>query len=170
MKHGESSLDTNVDTTFTCVDSFVARALVQSNTLGVSPVPGGFEVDGELLFLGGIVVTIWKVVSTQRYSPAGDPIVRTTRYSYNASVRHHHTFLRYDNSHSWPGHPDEHHKHERDWSVGVPPGTDNVTWVGELNFPHVSEFLDEVEHWYYRKYAVLPNPTGFPSPGRNSRP
>ena len=40
---------------------------------------------------------------------------RTTQYNYNASVRGHATFLRYDNSHPHRSHAGPEHRHRMDW-------------------------------------------------------
>jgi hypothetical protein len=86
-----------------------------------------------------------------------DPLVQTVDYAYNASVRGVKSFLRNDNLHSFPGHRDAHHRHDFDWKTEKDL-SNSPSWVGEESWPTLSEFIEEVEQWYWKHRDELPYP------------
>jgi hypothetical protein len=93
--------------------------------------------------------------------------VQTYEYSYNASVRGHGNILRYDNVHSFPGHPDANHKHEFDWRTGEElPGFPE--WTGRDERPTLGEVMEEVERQYWNNLDDLPEPDKYPKLGLRS--
>lgn len=90
-----------------------------------------------------------------------DAYVQTYQYRYNAFVRSQHNILRYDNTHTYPGHADPHHKHTYDPDTGarLP---DSPHWIGQDDWPTLGEVIEEVERWYWEHRAKLDNPEGFP--------
>lgn len=85
-----------------------------------------------------------------------DPMVQTFLYAYNANVRDHCSFLRHDNAHVHPGHPDVHHRHEFDWQTGEQ--TRPPEWCGVDGWPTLGDFIAAVRDWYYAHMNELPNP------------
>jgi hypothetical protein len=91
--------------------------------------------------LGGIVIAVDKTLII--LDASDNPHVQTIDYAYNAWVRGHFNFLRYDNAHVHPGHPDPHHRHKYDWRTG----RGVVEHVGEGAWPTLGDFIREVEAW-----------------------
>ena len=84
------------------------------------------------------------------------------RYAYNASVRGHGNFLRHDNAHAYPGHPDQHHRQEFDWHTGEELRGFPL-WVGtEGGWPTLGDFIEEVCEWYWEHRNELPEPDAEP--------
>lgn len=142
------------------MDGFRARDLVREDTLAFDFLQAGLlKLEGEISFLGGIAVRVEKTLSILG-DEATDPLVQTILYAYNASVRGHKSFLRYNNLHRLPGHRDEHHKNFFDWKTEEHlPGS--PAWVGEEGWPTLAEFLEEVGQWYWSHRDELPHPEDY---------
>lgn len=117
-------------------------------------------MSGEIACLGGLVVRVEKYLEVSE-GEGDDALVRTVEYKYNAFMRGHNNLLRYDNSHSFPGHEDSHHKHEYDWRTGQQfPGFPE--WVGEHRWPTLGQVLEELEQWYWKNREDLSEPEAYP--------
>ena len=114
-------------------------------------------LSGEIACRGGIVVKVWKVLRVIDGGPVEpSSMVQTEDYSYNAFVRGHRSFLRHDNSHPHAGHPDEHPRHEMDWRTETDlPGS--PFHCGAVGWPHLDEFILEVDRWYEAHSGELPD-------------
>src|SRR5687768_14667673 len=97
------------------MDDFLQQGFVQHHTLGFTPMSGTIVISGSIACLGRIVICVYK-----RLDVLDEEWVQTRKYSYNAFVAGHETFLRHDNAHVHPGHADAHHFHEEDWKTGAP--------------------------------------------------
>ena len=132
------------DTGFVCQDS-----------LELQFMPMAIRMRGEISCLGDVVIAVNKTLKVVEPSDY-DPVVQTLVYSYNASVRGFCNFLRHDNVHSHPGHPDAHHRHEYDWRTNqelCPP-----IWCGEEKWPTLGRFIEMAQGWYWEHHAELPEP------------
>lgn len=156
-KHSPTKLSTYVSTHESRMDQFRAGDFVGEDTMAFEfEVAGFLTITGEISCLGNIVVRVEKNLAiTEDGTP--DPLVHTVDYAYNASVRGHGNILRHDNLHSYPGHNDAHHRHEFDWRTGDDlPGS--PSWVGADGWPTLSEFLEDVQQWYWQHRHELPEP------------
>lgn len=144
------------------MDQMRSRGFVGEDTLELEDIGADLLVmSGEIACLGGLVVRVEKYLEVLE-GEGDDALVRTVEYKYNAFVRGHNNLLRYDNSHSFPGHADSHHKHEFDWRTGRHlPGF--PAWVGEDRWPTLGAVLEELELWYWGNREVLPE--GYPELG-----
>lgn len=144
------------------MDQMRTKGFVGEDTLELEDIGADLLVmSGEIACLGGIVVRVEKYLEVLE-GEGDDALVRTVEYKYNAFVRGHNNLLRYDNSHSFPGHADPHHKHEYDWRTGRQlPGF--PAWVGEDHWPTLGAVLEELELWYWGNREVLPE--GYPELG-----
>ncbi len=116
---------------------------------------------GEIACLGQILITVDKDIKI--VSGCGDAaLVQTIMYEYNVSVRGYGNVFRYDNSHSRPGHPDNHHKHEFNWKLNEL-GEGRVRYIGEDGWPTLDQVIKEARDWYWSNKEELPK--GFPQLG-----
>jgi hypothetical protein len=166
-RHGPTRFRTYRSVHENRMDQFVAAGdFVHRHTLRYEARRGFIVIVGQIACSGEIVLTIEKALEVLDADAddvldggATDALVRTYVYSYNASIRGHQSFLRYDNTHSYTGHDDEHHKHELDWRTGAElPGS--PSWVGRDRWPLLSEFIESVARWYWDHRDELPNPDG----------
>lgn len=122
----------------------------------ISRGSGNLAIAGEISCLGDIVIRVEKNLTVIDDGTA-DPLVQTVDYAYNASVRGANSFLRHDNLHSYPGHKGSHHRHDFDWRDEQDlPGS--PSWVGIEGWPTLSEFIEEVQKWYWSNRDELPEP------------
>lgn len=136
------------------IQTYIDAGFVLYDGIDYKVEPGGHTlIDGKILCEDGIVITVEKQLEV--VVDGGDPTVQTVAYAYNASVSGHGNFLRYDNLHDRPGHPDRHHRHQMDWRVAGDRGT--VEWVGVSGWPTLSEFIDLVQSWHAEHVAELRN-------------
>lgn len=137
------------------MDRFRSSGFVGEDSLRFSFQEAGLlKIEGEISCLGDIVIRVEKTLIVLDDEP--DPLVQTVLYTYNASVREHNSFLRYNNLHRLPGHEDEHHKNSFDWRTEEHlPGS--PAWVGEGGWPTLGEFIEEVRRWYWKHREELPN-------------
>lgn len=138
-----------------------STGFVRNDTLTVQPfAPGFFRIEGEIACRGDIVIAVTKTLKVVR-NHGNEALVQTNYYAYNAHVRGFKTFLRNDNAHAHPGHPDEHHCHEEDWQTGAALAG-SPRWVGEAGWPTLGAFIERVASWYWEHQAVLPAPDSYP--------
>jgi len=138
------------------MDQFIRDGFVYLDGTSWSSSAGSFFLDGELRCCRGIVIRVYKRVDLVDRT-GGVLMVQTGRYAYNASVHEFHNFLRCDNAHPHPGHPDAHHRHRFDWRTGDDlPGSPE--WVGSHGWPTLGDFIEEVKGWYWDHFDEL-NPT-----------
>lgn len=142
------------------MDGFRLSAFVREDSLEFAFQEAGLlTIKGEISCRGGIVISVYKTLEVVDDGTTNPP-VRTFLYAYNALVRGENSFLRHDNTHSYPGHADEHHRHELDWRTGAElPGS--PMWVGPEGWPTLSNFIEEVERWYWKHREELPDPDGY---------
>ena len=143
---------------------FYRSGFVGCDSLGYVVDTGTFEIQqsGEIGCLGEIVLNVKRILEI--VDPGPDPtdptvaIVQTYYYAYNASVRNHDMFLRYDNADhpAGPDWKDQHHRHDGDWRTGE--HQNSPTWVGREKWPKLGDFISEVETWYWQHKDELPNP------------
>lgn len=142
------------------MQGFRDRGFVQSDTLEHAFLGGGFiQISGEIACSGRIVLAVNKFMEVLD-GEGLDTRVQTFQYAYNASVRGQGNLLRYDNVHAHPGHPNEHHRHDYDWRTGEELHG-SPFWVGEPGWPTLSQFMEEVESWYWEHREELPEPDAF---------
>jgi hypothetical protein len=139
------------------MDQFRAGGFMGDDTLLFNFEASGFlTIKGEISCRGNILIRVEKnLVVLEDGTP--DPLVQTVDYAYNASVRGHGNILRHDNLHPYPGHQDEHHRHEFDWRTGQHVAS-SPSWVGTEGWPTLSEFIEEVERWYWEHKDELLEP------------
>jgi hypothetical protein len=160
--HDPTRLSTYQRVHETRLEQLRATGAIAADTLEWSDAPGRvLWLRGEIAFRGNIVVNVEKKLELR--SNDSDPLVQTVMYAYNASVRGCGTFLRFDNTHPYPGHPDDHHRHDGDWRRSDEDG--EVSWVGEQGWPTLGTFLEYVERWYWENRGELPEPDAFPELG-----
>ncbi len=147
------------------MEQFRASGFVAEDSLALSSYAGVIRLKGEIACLGEIVVYVDKLIEERDDGP--DPLICTFKYTYNAWVRGHQSFMRVDNAHPHPGHQDEHHRHKMDWRTGEElPGS--PAWVGVAGWPTLGEFLDDVQRWFWEHRGSLPNPDSHPQLGMRS--
>ena len=136
--------------------------LVHRSNLVYEAIAGHILIYGQIACLGNILITVEKALLV--LDPDDLPLdarVQTVDYSYNASIRGFDTFLRYDNQHPHPGHGDNHHRHDFAWKTKKElPGSPR--WIGEDDWPTLSDFIDIVSDWYADNYRNLPEPNAVP--------
>jgi hypothetical protein len=139
----------------TCLRNFFDSGFLLDQTLEWSALPGEIELSGQLLCLGGIVIGVRKVLEVVEDHET-DPLVQTVEYAYNAHLSGHGNFLRCDNSHAHPGHETDNHRHEWDYRTEEDlPGSPRCTGI---DWPLLSEFIADVETWYWSHAEELPEP------------
>jgi Family of unknown function (DUF6516) len=157
LAHGPNSLRAYLQIHETCLANLKARPsrFVGDDTLEFSFKPSRVEISGEISCLGDIVIAVRKTLGV--LSGQGmDAVVATNAYAYNASVRGHDNFLRYDNAHPHPEHHDDHHRHDMNWRTGEElPGS--PCWVGASGWPTLTQFIEFAEEWYWEHLTQLPN-------------
>lgn len=142
-----------------------ASGFVGADTLSFEELPGaaGIFLSGEIACKGCIVISVEKFLAVLNGEGAA-ALVQTEMYSYNAFVRGWHNILRFDNQHPhalYPGHKDEHHRHDFDWQTGEE-FPDSPQWIGVEKWPTLSEVIREVEEWYWKNRANLPDADAYP--------
>lgn len=144
------------------MEQFYSTGFVCVDTLAWEAVAGDLKLKGEIGCKGNIVIDVFKLFTV---GPEDEnPFIQTYRYAYNASMRGYNTFLRHDNAHPFPGHPDQHHRHEFDWRTGEEtPGSPR--WVGVAGWPTLGQFIQEIADWYWKHRESLPAPDGVPTLG-----
>lgn len=147
------------------MDQMRADGFIGEDTLALEPIGADIlTMFGEIACLGGIVVRVEKYLEILE-GEALDAYVRTFEYKYNAFIRGHNNVLRYDNTHTYNGHGDPHHKHMFDWKTGEHlPGY--PSWVGEEDWPTLGEVMEELRGWYWANREDLPKPDGYPELGQ----
>ena len=149
--HGPARLSTYITVHENHMQMVRGGGVIHHDTLKFKALPSTITLTGEIACLGNIIVQVNKMLVI--VEPAEDPEVQTITYAYNAWVRNHKTFLRYDNSHPHKGHADRHHKHILDWRTG----RGRVEWVGVAAWPTLTDVLHEVESWYWANREDLPD-------------
>jgi hypothetical protein len=108
--------------------------------------PSALVIRGRIQCRHGLFVDVDKtlVVREQR----GRVLVRTVDYAYHAGIAgaEDRPIFRYDNAHSYEGHADAHHKHRFDHKTWTP--IDPPVWVGEADWPHLSDVINELLGWW----------------------
>jgi len=158
LKHGPNRSGNYRQIHETCTDQLLRRGFVEEHNLRYEAVPGHICILGQIACQGGIMITVEKYLSVaappEEVLDGADAYVETVLYAYNASVRGHGTFLRYDNCHPHAGHDDWNHRHRLDWRDE---SKEEIDWVGQ-DWPTLMEFVDEVEGWYWKHRDELPGP------------
>jgi hypothetical protein len=155
-EHSPTKFSTYFNTHEKRMDGFRSSGFVGEDSLEFSFLEAGMlTIRGEISCLGDIVISVNKTLVVLQDDK--DPLVQTILYAYNAFVRANNSFLRHDNTHRYPGHDDEHHRHEFDWNTGTHlPGS--PSWVGPDGWPTLGRFMEEVEDWYWEHRDDLPKP------------
>jgi hypothetical protein len=133
------------------IEQLRASGFLLRETLVFTALPGTLTLEGEVVCKRGIVVRVYKTLEVLE-GEGDDALVQTVRYAYNAHIAGHGTFLRVDNAHSHPGHPDAHHRHDGNWRTGE----ESVVWVGKEGWPTLGAFFAMVEDWYWEHCDELP--------------
>lgn len=156
-KHSPTKFSTYYSVHEKRMDQFRSGGFVGEDTLEFfSRGSGNLTIAGEISCLGDIVIRVEKNLAVIDDGTA-DPQVQTVDYAYNASVRGAKSFLRHDNLHAYAGHKDSHHRHDLDWQDERDlPGS--PSWVGAEGWPTLSEFIEEVQGWYWSHRDELPKP------------
>lgn len=79
---------------------------------------------------------------------AGRPWIRMVGSKFQAGISGPgpRIIFRYDNAHSYPGHPDAFHKHQFDpatWQQA-----DWPVWIGRAQWPSLGDVLEELRQWW----------------------
>lgn len=158
-EHSPTKFSTYFNTHENRMDGFRSSGFVGEDSLEFSFLEAGLlAIKGEISCLGNTVISVNKTLVI--LEDETDPLVQTVLYAYNASVRGRNSFLRHDNIHRYPGHADEHHRHEFDWKTGKHlPGS--PSWVGSDGWPTLGKFMEEAESWYWRHKGELPKPESY---------
>ena len=170
-RHGPTRFRTYRDVHENRTEDFVrAGDFVQRHTLRYVGIPGHIIIVGQVACLGNIVLTVEKYLEVLDGRVSGpevldgddDAEVQTIIYAYNASVRGHGNLLRYDNTHRWRGHADDHHRHRMDWRNNSRELPGSPEWVGYDRWPHLGDFMQEARDWYWEHRDELPDRDGVP--------
>ncbi|NJK29085.1 MAG: hypothetical protein HC790_11090 [Acaryochloridaceae cyanobacterium CSU_3_4] len=147
----------------TVMEKYNCDGFVCDNNIELKKFEYEFQMIGEIGCLGNIIISVNKKMSILHY--AGKiPVVETKRYSYNVSVRGGYNLFRYDNTHTegrYPGHPDDHHKHEYDFITGRPLHQ-IPKWIGADNWPHLGSVIGEAQVWYWENQKLITDPASCP--------
>lgn len=136
------------------MQQFVSRGFVLSNELSFWPYgEGSVLITGAIRCVGGIVVSVFKVLSVVG-GDSRNPLVQTTAYSYNAYLEGIGNLVRYDSPHSAEHRP-VHHVHRYDVLRGDLEGT--VVEVAEDAWPTIGDLLTELQDFYYDNFNTLSN-------------
>lgn len=160
-KHSPTRYSTYITAHENYLDQLRASGFVREDSLEITPFESGlFKIQGEISCLGNIAVRVEKTLIVLGEEEDTDPLVQTILYAYNASVRGHENFLRYNNLHTVPGHRDAHHKNFFDWQTGKHL-SGSPAWVGEESWPTLGEYLEEVREWFWDHLKELPEPNAY---------
>lgn len=130
---------------------YVTRGFVLSDSVTAFPLGNGnLAMEGVIQCLGGIEITVEKILTVTPQANNREPTVQTTDYNYNVRLRGQGNVLRYDSPH--PDHNQFHHVHRFDVFNGDDEGT-----VSECSWPTLGEVIGEVEEWYYDNRDNLPD-------------
>jgi len=171
--HGPARLQSYLNASIANIDRFVNMGFVDCNRLRAEAVDGDLLIAGHLCCQGEIVVEVEKLLENQ-----GDGLVQTLFYRYQVGVQGGSPILRYDNSHG-PGpefakddpvrqRSEWHHKHELEWFDYLNPVSPDHLAVPnyDIQWPHLSDVLEEVHDWYMRFAEHLPAPEQYADPAR----
>jgi hypothetical protein len=162
-RHRPNRLDKYQNTHESYIDNFVSEGFIGEHTLWFESSKSGLiYLKGEIACPGQILIATEKTLKPIQGS-GESRLVQTVRYQYNVSVRGEGNVFRYDNLHSRPGHPDDHHRHDFDWKRPSEKGEGKVTWVGECGWPTMDEVIEEAKVWYLKNKTELPE--GYPRLG-----
>lgn len=160
-RHGPNRLRNYLETHETVLAQLKDEGFVCHDDLELAFMPGTIRMWGEISCIGEIVIRVDKTLAIVEDDPR-DPLVQTVDYSYNASVRRCSNFLRHDNAHAHPGHPDNHHRHVFDWRTGDP--LSDPEWCGG-DWPTLGDFIGFARDWYWAHWNDLPNPEQYAAIG-----
>ena len=140
-RHGWNTLEDYLHVLRRVVDD---SPFVISDTLSIDISPDAGDISGDILCHEDIILDVTKHFEIVEYE--GQQYARTVRYSYHARYDNGADILRYDNAHAeeQTGHSTTHHKHE------FHNGAESVSEVGESDWPHLSEVLDEVSNMVWK--------------------
>ena len=143
--HGWNALGNYLKVHHSYLDMFRENLVLGDSLQYEFPSPDVFEIRGRVACQHDLFVDVDKTLEVNERNQ-----VRTIKYSYHAGVegRRTRSVFRYDNAHRYTreGHADEHHKHRFDpatWQEIEPP-----IWIGRDSWPHLSEVLEELQHWW----------------------
>lgn len=136
-----------------------SRRFIESDTLTLRILPRQYRLFGEISCLGNIVISVEKFIEIVGTSTGNEsnPLVKTSKYAYNAFVRGANNIFRYDNLDDDPvfrGHPDCHHKHIFDWQTGQEL-KGSPEWIGEGLWPTLGQVIQEASDWYSENLESL---------------
>lgn len=123
-----------------------ASGFVRADTLTWGSSDGVLCYAGEMACLGSIRIRVMKTFDASL--PHGeDELISAFQYAYTASIVGKGRIVQYDNAHPHQGHFDAYHCHllnyENDAEL-----RDSPFWVGEAQWPTLSDFIQSVETWY----------------------
>lgn len=166
--HNPNRLENYVKIHNSYIELFIREGFVHEDTkynLQFKRKLNSIVLQGEIGCLGKIIIMVNKtlrVISGQ----GQNAMVKTSKYSYNASVQGCGNFLRYDNAHIHHDHPDPYHKHI--YNFNLPNCTEGrVDWVGYDNWPTLDKVIEEVKTWRHNHITSLSNPDEFPEFGQS---
>jgi hypothetical protein len=144
------------------------QGFVGGSALEVRKFREHFLMEGEIGCLGEIVIGVQKVIEIVGWVN-NEPMVQTSMYAYNVSVRGMHTIFRYDTQHPdrlYAGHADPHHKHDFNWKTGDPL-PESPIWTGALMWPTLGDVIWEARDWHAEHFSELIHPDAYASDLRN---
>lgn len=144
------------------MEAFRKRGFIGSDTIVTEWLSGYLQMRGEIACKGEIVIQVLKLLKvTHGIEGSQDAMIQTVYYAYNASVRRGGNIARVDNADHHSAHADRHHRH--DFDLGN--GEETLRWTGEAAWPTLSDFIDEIELWYWDHRDQLEHPESFPALG-----
>lgn len=130
---------------------------VLAKSLPVEKMRHEFLMNGIIHCPGEIVISVKKRLAIRGYD-GSMPIVISTKYEYNISIKGIHNLFRYDNTHpgnaGYPGHADPFHKHTFDIETGEERGKSPI-WIGYHNWPTLYEVVNEANHLYHENKELI---------------
>ena len=169
--HGPNRLSSFLHIHDAILNKFAAHGFVGQQQYEATPFMDFVWMSGWIHCRGRIVIQYdKKLVVVDEL--AGEPLVQTEMYTYNASVQNGHNIVRYDNQHPEylrPGHADPHHKHVFDFKSGdeMP---ESPLWLGAAKWPHLGDVISELEQWHSDHYNELESPDDYASAPQRQTP
>lgn len=150
-KHSPAKFEHYLQSHQNNLEQFYQEGFVCCDTLSFEDFGEFVELKGEIGCIGGIIISVCKVIEY-----VDEEHVQTCSYAYNVRKLNKGTWFRYDDAHAHEGHSDEHHKDVYDPETGV---KELSEWVGENDWPHLSDVIREAQEFAYKNKHLLDDPS-----------
>lgn len=148
-KHGPNRLSSFLDIHAAVMSRYIDEAFVLEDELVIDPLGDNvIEISGLIRCAGGVVITVYKYIDIVRQEP--EVWVRTSAYSYNASLAGRGNIFRYCSPHL--DHNKFHHRHNFDVFAGDVTGT-----VAQIDgdWPTLGDVIGELRCWTSEHHSRL---------------